>query len=406
MMTTEPKPKILCVDDESAVLDGLELHLRRRFAVSKATSGMAGLELLEAHGPFAVVISDMRMPGLDGAAFLAAVRHKAPDTVRLLLTGQSDVASAIAAVNQGQIFRFLEKPCPSETLLAAVTAALEQHRLVTAERVLLEETLRGSVRALTEVLALSNPLAFGRATRAKSHVAALAAALSVPERERWPIEVAAMLSQIGAVTLLPQTVEKIYYGRPLNASEEADARRLPAIAQQLLASIPRLEPVREILAAQELRFDATASTVTPAAVIPGAPKRPSVPVGARMLKIALDFDVLETQGAAARLALDTMRARRGSYDPEVLAAFADLVAPGGRAEVNAVQELGISALRTGLIFAEDVRTRDGALLIARGHEITPSLLERIRNYAKNIGVQEPLRVLAGGGGAKTVAMKT
>lgn len=393
MVAPDPKPKVLCVDDESAVLDGLELHLRRRFAVSKATSGMAGLETLDAHGPFAVVISDMRMPGLDGAAFLSAVRQKAPDTVRLLLTGQSDVASAIAAVNQGQIFRFLEKPCPSETLLAAVAAAVEHHRLVTAERVLLEETLRGSIRALTEVLALSNPLAFGRATRAKNHMAALSAALAVPERERWPIEVAAMLSQIGAVTLLPQTVEKIYYGRPLSPSEEADARRLPAIAQQLLAAIPRLEPVREILAGQELRFDSAAGTTT-TATIPGAPKRPTVPIGARMLKIALDFDVLETQGAGARMAVDTMRGRRGTYDPEVLEAFADLVAPGGRADVNAVQELGIAALRTGLIFAEDVRTRDGALLIARGHEITPSLLERIRNYAKNIGVQEPLRVLA------------
>src|SRR5437868_1164007 len=147
-MQTEGRPKILCVDDEPNILAGLALHLERRYEVATATSGAAGLEYLERDGSTAVVLSDMRMPEMDGAAFLSQVRQLRPDSVRLLLTGQTDIAAAIAAINQGQIFRFLSKPCPPDILMDAVKAAVEQHRLVTSERVLLEQTLRGSIKTL------------------------------------------------------------------------------------------------------------------------------------------------------------------------------------------------------------------------------------------------------------------
>ena len=148
--------------------------------------------------PVDLVISDMRMPAMDGATFLKYARTGAPDTVRVLLTGQADMDSAIAAVNEGNIFRFLTKPCPIDVLLTALKACVEQHRLVTAERVLLEETLRGSVKMLTEVLSLVSPTAFGRAARLQQRVAAIAAQMGI--RDRWHIEVAAMVSQIGPVT--------------------------------------------------------------------------------------------------------------------------------------------------------------------------------------------------------------
>src|SRR5262249_28179570 len=149
----EARPGVLCVDDEPQVLEGLELHLRSRYRVTTATSGKQALEILASGKPFAVVISDMRMPEMDGATFLGLVRQGAPDSWRVLLTGHSDLDSAVAAVNEGQIFRFLLKPCPPATLLKAVQASEEQHRLVTAERVLLEDTLQGSIRVLADILA-------------------------------------------------------------------------------------------------------------------------------------------------------------------------------------------------------------------------------------------------------------
>lgn len=101
-------PSILCVDDESRVLDGLRLTLRHGFDVLTATSGAEGLAMLKRMAGATVVISDMRMPGMDGAAFLTQVKEQWPDSTRLLLTGEAGRDAAIAAVNEGQIFRFDE----------------------------------------------------------------------------------------------------------------------------------------------------------------------------------------------------------------------------------------------------------------------------------------------------------
>lgn len=158
-------PNVLCVDDELRVLEGLAMHLRRQFTVFRATSGKQGLAELAEHGPFVVALSDMRMPEMNGAEFLSQVHTSAPDTVRMLLTGYADIEVAASAINDGQVFRFLVKPCPPERLRLAFSAALHQYRLITAERELLEHTLRGSVEALVNVLALVHPQAFGRAVR-------------------------------------------------------------------------------------------------------------------------------------------------------------------------------------------------------------------------------------------------
>ncbi|HTP38481.1 MAG TPA: EAL domain-containing protein [Steroidobacteraceae bacterium] len=127
-MSSVRRSRILCVDDEPQVLDSLALNLRRHHEVLTATSGAAALELLEHEQQIAVILSDMRMPGMDGAAFLARSRQLAPDARRILLTGQTDLAAAINAVNEGRIFRFLSKPCAPPQILAAIQAAIEDRQ--------------------------------------------------------------------------------------------------------------------------------------------------------------------------------------------------------------------------------------------------------------------------------------
>lgn len=131
--------KILFVDDEQDILDGYERLLRREFHVRVARGGQAGLEEIEQSGPFAVVISDMRMPGMNGAEFLAQVRQNAPDTVRMLLTGYTDIGAAIAAVNEGNIFRFLTKPCEKEVLADAINLGISRYQQTSAEKELLKQ---------------------------------------------------------------------------------------------------------------------------------------------------------------------------------------------------------------------------------------------------------------------------
>lgn len=139
-MATE---RVLFVDDEPGVLDGYERLLRKEFYVSVAPSGLQGLKTIEEHGPFAIVVSDMRMPGMSGAEFLSQVRQRWPDSVRMLLTGYTDLSAAIAAVNEGNIFRFLTKPCAKDVLVDAINIGLGQYRSITAEKELLKKAEMG-----------------------------------------------------------------------------------------------------------------------------------------------------------------------------------------------------------------------------------------------------------------------
>jgi response regulator RpfG family c-di-GMP phosphodiesterase len=370
---------ILCVDDEPRVLEGLVLNLRRLYRVSTASSGQAGLAIIDRNDLPAVVVSDMRMPEMDGAAFLSQVKERSPDTVRMLLTGQADLDSAIAAVNQGQVFRFLTKPCNPQTFLTAIAAGVDQHRLITAEKELLEKTLRGSIKALTEILSLANPLAFGRATRLKQHAAELMAALGVPFA--WQLEVAVMLSQIGCIILSPANNEKLYYGKALTPEESESTQCVPKISLQLLESIPRLELVLAILDAQEYSFDGLDSPRE-------APKGESIPLGARVLRLVSDYDFIEAGGVSPSVAISTLQGRKGRYDPKLLGAL-------NRAKNKAAPGVGgidLASLQVGMLLVQDVMSTAGSLLVPRGHEVTNAIVTRLRSMEPG-SVREPLMVL-------------
>src|SRR5271169_5411946 len=240
--------KILMVDDESSVLAGYQRIFHNEFEIDTAVGGAVALSALAATGPYAIVVSDMRMPEMDGAQLLAKIKVLAPDTVRIMLTGNADIQSAVSAVNEGSIFRFLTKPCNKETLGKALSAGLMQYRLVRAEKELLENTLQGSIQVLTEVLSLVNPAAFGRALRVRRYIHNVATRMALPSP--WRFEVAAMMSQLGCVTLHPETIEAVYAGRPLPRDEQVRFDAHPGVAHDLLSKIPRMEPIAWMIAHQ------------------------------------------------------------------------------------------------------------------------------------------------------------
>ena len=165
------KSRILFVDDDPNVLSAYQRTLRKRYTLDTASSGDAGLALIEKDGPYAVIVADMQMPGMNGIDFLKHAMEKTPDTVRLMLTGNADQKTAVDAVNHGHVFSFLSKPCPSESLEAALENALRQYELICAEKELLEETLNGSIKVLTDILAIVDPEAFGHAQRLREEFA-------------------------------------------------------------------------------------------------------------------------------------------------------------------------------------------------------------------------------------------
>ncbi len=366
-LTRPDRPRLLFVDDEPAVLEALAVNFRRGFEVVTATSGDAGLEYLRAQSDFAVVVSDMRMPRMDGTTFLALARDAAPDAVRILLTGHTDLDAAIRVVNHGQIFRFLTKPCSRDTLRGAIDSAVIQHRLITGERVLLEQTLRGSIKMLVDVLAITNPAAFGRANQIKTRVLELAGHLGV--LDSWQLEIAALASQLGYIVVPHEVCEKLEHRIALTPQEQDMVIRAPQMTEQLLANIPRLESVRAILALH----------IHPPRRNPAADSATQlIELGAHLLRIAIDLEAIEAmRGDGVASPVGDLLIRTDLYDPEVLEAVERLYSQ--QPPRMAVKTVALEELAAGMVLAEDVRLATGTLLVARGYEVTPSFIARIRN---------------------------
>jgi response regulator RpfG family c-di-GMP phosphodiesterase len=374
IMNREDLPHVLCVDDEPRVVDGLALHLRRDYQVRTANGANNALQLLKEHGAPAVIVSDMRMPGMDGATLLKHVKHLHPETTRILLTGDPGRDVAMAAVNEGQIFRYLTKPCPPEQLRSAIEAGVAHHRLVTAEKVLLQETLIGCIGALIDILAITNPVAFGRATRVKRLAVDLAAAAGA--KGLWQLEAAAMLSQIGYISLPAELVEKVYYGKRLTPEERALVDNAPQVAQKLLARIPRLEPVMEILAGSQ-----QAKSEVPEGL---------VKLGGGILRLVLDYDTLIAQGRPVQEAIAAIRSQTSRHDGKLIERLELLV--GALVNAQELSEVTVGDVIPGMVFMDDLRTNVGTLLVPKGFEVTETFMERLRNFGPGI-LQERVRVM-------------
>ncbi|HEY7888651.1 MAG TPA: HD domain-containing phosphohydrolase [Steroidobacteraceae bacterium] len=370
-MTIKDLPRVLCVDDEERVVQGLVPHLHKEYEVHTALSGTEGLQVLRQMGGAAVVVSDMRMPGMDGATFLYQVMQFFPGATRMLLTGEPGRDAAIAAVNQAQIFRFLAKPCPAAELKAAVEAGVLQHHTVTTERTVLKETLVGCIKTLVDVLAIANPVAFGRSSRIKR--LAMDFARHLGREDFWQLEAAAMLSQIGFLSLPADLVEKLYTGEPLTAEERILAGGAPEVARRLLENIPRLEAVAEILTSL------SASDMELRQLGDGP-----VGVGSRILALVIDYYGLHSQGQRAAAAIKRLRSRGVRYGAELVERFAEYLGPQEEPQRGRTRKIALRTARAGMIIQQDVRTQLGTLLVPSGLEVTEVFLERMRHFGPEL----------------------
>lgn len=376
------RPRILCVDDEPHILNAIARSLRSSLDITIAESGRRALEIMcEADEPFQVVVSDMKMPEMTGAVFLAHARRQFPDTVRILLTGFAELENVVRAVNEGHIFRFLAKPCSTKDLLSAIQDGVRHHELLTSERVLLEQTLRGSIDALIEVLSLASPTLFGRAKRMRTLADMIAAHAGV--EDRWLLEVAANLSQIGRITLPDGTATKLAMGEPLSEIEEAMVEQVPEMARAILGRIPRLDAILEIIDYIDKNFDGS-----------GRPRNKtageSIPFESRVLRLAGRVEELQGRGYSVRRILDTIRLESGHFDPRLVRSYEAISHIAD--DKTGTRGVAMYELRTGMCIVEPVRSRAGVMLVAGGQEVSESLLGRIQNYHDTVGIEEPIWV--------------
>ncbi|MEM7677965.1 MAG: HD domain-containing phosphohydrolase, partial [Myxococcota bacterium] len=223
------------------MLKAYERRLRKRFQIETALCSEEGVTAVNFLGPFAVIISDMMMPRENGAEFLGRILKMAPESVRVMLTGNADQPTATAAINQGRVFKFLNKPCEAETLEVAIEEGIAEYRRTRAERELLSQTVVGAVDLLSKVLALTNPEAFGCGGRLKTIVKDIAEAGGWDNA--WRHEAAALLSQIGYVAVPQAVLDKHLTGEELSFEERTVLESHPRIAGELISAIPRLEAI-------------------------------------------------------------------------------------------------------------------------------------------------------------------
>jgi CheY-like chemotaxis protein len=369
--------RVLFVDDEEPLLTGIERRFGGEFELRTALSGAAALDAMASDGPFAVVMTDMRMPQMDGLEFIRQARRQWPDATYMMLTGNQDLQTAVNAVNDGQVFRFLNKPCPAEDLRRALHDGLRQYQLVHGEKELLSKTFAGAVGVLTDVLSILRPGQFTSGQDVENIFEHLQTVLG--SMERWEYKLAARLSLIGFAVLdhAPDQTGGIWL------MDDGRFAKAAAIGQRLLERIPRLETVAQIIGEQpRAHGDLPPQTMLDAAGV--------VKTGATLLRASVLWDHLCGTNLSTSAALAELQQHMPKLPPDIVAELSRISPPPLHLENETCT---LDNLIEGMVLASNVVGRDGAILISAGRRLTPTLIEKILEYAKSVGVR-PVEIIA------------
>jgi ActR/RegA family two-component response regulator len=370
---------ILFIDDDFKILNSFKRSLTPEFKVFVAESPEEGLRMLKETGPFSVLVSDMRMPGMNGVEVLCRAREINPDTVRVLLTGYADQQAAIDAVNKGNVFRFLTKPCGLHTLVPVLEEGIRRYQLAMIEKGVAERTLSGVAGLLNQILTMVNPAAQRKACRLKRYCRHMACACA--PQDRWVVETAAMLSQLGSLAMAPGGAAQ--GEEPIVWSTSNSDQGLYEVASRLLMHVPRFERIVAILSLLDKPIRHVQWNEC-------SEQERSIHLCRRILQTAIGLDAALTAGHAPAAALSMLRAEPDRYDPACVALLAEYDF-GLHNEV--LLYVRGNELTTRMILAEDLRANDGVLLATKGQPVSESLLRSLRTCARGVGYQEPVGVL-------------
>ncbi len=370
--------KVLLVDDEPQLLAGLRRNLQDEFEVFCAEGGLAGLKILEAEEDIAVVVSDYKMPGLNGVEFLQEAKKTRGDSVRMLLTGFADVGVLTDAINEGSIFRFLSKPCSVNHMRMAIRGGVRQFRLIRAEKELLDKTLMGCVQVFGELIGHFDPVLHGQVKMVRE-------ILHILPRYRvtdglWEAEIAVLLSHLGWMTVPPHILEKVRDGEELSEGEKKVVEGVAQSTCRLLGNIPRLEAVIETIRSESDPCGVDAFY---------EPPRPWM-----ILRACRELVNLRSRYPSFSEALEVMEKTVGIYHPECMLALRVGIGDISRIEQPKGEGFFRSAikdLKVGMTVLEPVSTKEGLVIVPENHELNAADIERIRNFHQTFGLKEGVK---------------
>lgn len=373
-MSIEAKT-ILIVDDEPNLLSGITRNLHDQFEFETAATGIEALERLQHNPQIGVIMTDLRMPNMNGIELLIQVKNKFPSIIPLMLSGNADLSDMSQAVNEGHIFRFLTKPCPPELLAKMLNAALEQRRLIESEKILLQKTLNGSVQVLIDILSMFDSEAFGQTQTLRELSKYLAEQF---DEDPWVVENASLLSHLSIVTIPPDLIQRYRAGDDLTVQEREIFQKIPKTSAALISQIPRLDTVAQTILYQRKHFNGIGF---PNDKIAGS----EIPMGSRILKGARDFlDLLQT-GLKIPESLEKMQSRAGEYDPALLQMIdicKEVIEKRFlRKGLSTLKLSDMNKLRPGQLVKQKIETKTGVLIVREGIILQPALIEKITNFS-------------------------
>lgn len=350
---------VLFVDDEPFLLQSFQRELGFAYEIQTATSGLDALNRLRMNSSIAVVVADYRMPQMNGIQFLALVREEFPNVVRVMLTGNADLPTAIQAVNEGQVFRFLLKPCPTDSMQSALNDSVRQYHLEVAEKELLENTLLESVNMLTEVISIVNPLAYGKSLRIRQWVCHVVRTMRL--EPAWEFELAAALSNLGWIIFPPAMLERLAQNQPMQPEDLLLYGKHPFIALNLIGRIPRLGGVARMIAGQD-------RSIQDLCLEPLNKEAYTVDLGSHILHACSEFDGLLQGGMLPADAVAVMREKSGNFLPKLLDALGELKTGAEESsETGPVAEIvEIEDLEVGMRLVEPLKDSFGKILYPMG----------------------------------------
>jgi len=413
----EPAPAILFVDDEPSILSALRRLVRPQgYRVLLAESGRAGLALLESE-TVDLVVSDMRMPEMDGAAFLEQVRLRWPEAGRILLTGYSDISSTVAAINRGEIHRYIAKPWDDRDLVLALRDGLERRRLLHENRRLqqltqaqngelkalnadladrvkartseleqvngmleksyeqLQENFMLSIDVFSGLLELRMDGTAGHSRQVADLARRMARKLAAKGTLEQDVHIAGLLHEIGKIGLPDKLLNKPL--STLNAEELTLYRCHTLNAETALMPLQQLQRAARLVRAQHERVDGKG--------FPDGLSGDEVPLGAQVLGAASAyFAALTGRMAVKRYSATEARALIASgagmrYTPEVVAAFDEAIQE--EPEIVALdREVQPSELEVGMTLSRDLLTPQGTLLLAAGFMFDARVIRHVREF--------------------------
>ena len=247
------------VDDEEQILKSFKRRLRKNFSMDTALSGRQGLDLMDKNGPYAVVVSDYRMPKMDGVEFLRQVREKDPDTLRIMLTGFADLQTAIKAVNQSQVFRFLTKPCPPEVLIESLNQAIRFYEFVKAEREVIglkrwRKSLEQLIFSIIKLVESRDPYTAGHQQRVALLSEALANAMGLSKDQVSSVQMAAAIHDIGKIYV---PIDFLNKPSALSPQEFDIIKQHPQVGYDILKPVEFEHPIGEMVLQHHERMDGT-----------------------------------------------------------------------------------------------------------------------------------------------------